>query len=115
VSKPIISPTSSLIPFFSVGDSAKNAYHTNPKNTVFDAKRLIGRKMDDQDIKRDIKHWPFTVHEKNGKPSIQVKHKGELRDFVSKIQLHLPISDINFFSAVLFRPQRKSAPWFLSR
>jgi heat shock protein 5 len=37
--------------------------------------------MDDQDIKRDMKHWPFKVREKGGKPSIQVKHKGELRDF----------------------------------
>jgi len=69
--------------FDSVGDSAKNAFHSNPENTVFDAKRLIGRKMDDKDIQRDIKHWPFTVHEKGGKPSIQVGYKGEKRDFVS--------------------------------
>ena len=68
---------------FSVGDSAKNAFHSNPENTVFDAKRLIGRKMDDQDITRDMKHWPFKVTEKNGKPAITVKHKGEDRDFVS--------------------------------
>jgi endoplasmic reticulum chaperone BiP len=40
-----------------IGDAAKNAFHSNPENTVFDAKRLIGRKMDDQDIQRDIKHW----------------------------------------------------------
>ncbi|KAJ3514817.1 hypothetical protein NLJ89_g2143 [Agrocybe chaxingu] len=64
-----------------VGDSAKNAFHTNPKNTVFDAKRLIGRKMDDQDIVRDMKHWPFTVSEKNGKPAITVKVKGEDKSF----------------------------------
>ena len=38
--------------------------------------------MDDQDIARDIKHWPFRVSEKNGKPAITVKHKGEDRDFV---------------------------------
>ena len=68
---------------FSVGDSAKNAFHSNPENTVFDAKRLIGRKMDDQDITRDMKHWPFKVSEKNGKPAITVKHKGGDRDFVS--------------------------------
>ena len=68
---------------FSVGDSAKNAFHSNPENTVFDAKRLIGRKMDDQDITRDMKHWPFKVTEKNGKPAITVKHKGGDRDFVS--------------------------------
>ena len=68
---------------FSVGDSAKYAFHSNPENTVFDAKRLIGHKMDDQDISRDMKHWPFKVTEKNGKPSITVKHKGGDRDFVS--------------------------------
>ncbi|TCD62823.1 ATPase with role in protein import into the ER [Steccherinum ochraceum] len=64
-----------------VGDSAKNAYHSNPENTVFDAKRLIGRKMDDPEIKRDQKHWPFKVVKRNDKPAIQVKHKGEIRDF----------------------------------
>ncbi|KAA1475720.1 heat shock protein 70 [Dentipellis sp. KUC8613] len=64
-----------------IGDSAKNAYHSNPENTVFDAKRLIGRKMDEADIKRDIKHWPFKVTDKGGKPSIQVQYKSETRDF----------------------------------
>ncbi|KAF9447484.1 heat shock protein 70 [Macrolepiota fuliginosa MF-IS2] len=64
-----------------VGDSAKNAFHSNPTNTVFDAKRLVGRKMDDPELKRDFKHWPFKVVEKNGKPAITVKHKGEDRSF----------------------------------
>ncbi|KAJ3768639.1 heat shock protein 70 family [Lentinula raphanica] len=64
-----------------IGDAAKNAYASNPSNTVFDAKRLIGRKMDDPDIIRDIKHWPFDVLEKGGKPVISVTHKGEKRDF----------------------------------
>ncbi|KAK2462475.1 hypothetical protein APHAL10511_005445 [Amanita phalloides] len=64
-----------------VGDSAKNAFHSNPENTVFDAKRLIGRRMDDKDIRRDMEHWPFKVTEKSGKPQITVKHKGEMRDF----------------------------------
>ncbi|KAK7029823.1 78 kDa glucose-regulated like protein [Favolaschia claudopus] len=53
-----------------VGDSAKNAYHSNPKNT-----------MDDKDMKRDLKHWPFKVQEKNGKPAITVSYKNEERDF----------------------------------
>jgi len=65
-----------------VGDAAKNAAHSNPENTVFDAKRLIGRKVDDPDVKRDMKHWPFKVTEKQGKPAITVKYKGENRDFV---------------------------------
>ncbi|KAF9529039.1 heat shock protein 70 [Crepidotus variabilis] len=64
-----------------IGDAAKNAYHTNPENTVFDAKRLIGRKMEEPEVIRDMKHWPFKVKEKNGKPAINVKYKGEHKDF----------------------------------
>ncbi|KAG8936119.1 ATPase with role in protein import into the ER [Tulasnella sp. 418] len=64
-----------------VGDAAKNAYHTNPENTVFDAKRLIGRRFDDPDVKKDAKHWPFKLVDKQGKPQIQVKHKGETKQF----------------------------------
>jgi len=65
-----------------IGDAAKNAFATNPENTVFDAKRLIGRKIDDPEIKKDMKHWPFKVIEKNGKPYIRVKHRGDQKDFV---------------------------------
>ncbi|OSD03699.1 heat shock protein 70 [Trametes coccinea BRFM310] len=64
-----------------VGDAAKNAFHSNPENTVFDAKRLIGRKFDDPEVQRDMKHWPFKVINKSGKPVVQVKYRGELRDF----------------------------------
>ncbi|KAI0702928.1 heat shock protein 70 [Cerioporus squamosus] len=64
-----------------VGDSAKNAFHTNPANTVFDAKRLIGRKYNDLDVQRDMKHWPFKVTEKGDKPVIHVQHRGALRTF----------------------------------
>ncbi|KAF9559889.1 heat shock protein 70 [Agrocybe pediades] len=64
-----------------IGDSAKNAFHTNPKNTVFDAKRLIGRKMDESAVKKDLKHLPFKVTDKNGTPIINVKYKGESREF----------------------------------
>ncbi|XP_017298484.1 heat shock 70 kDa protein cognate 2-like, partial [Diaphorina citri] len=53
----------------------------NPKNTVFDAKRLIGRKFEDQKIQEDIKHWPFTVVSDGGKPKIQVEYKGEIKKF----------------------------------
>ncbi|KAG6810250.1 78 kDa glucose-regulated protein [Tricholoma furcatifolium] len=67
-----------------VGDAAKNAHHSNPENTVFDAKRLIGRKVDDPDVKRDMKHWPFKVTEKNGKTAITVKHRGDMRDFTAE-------------------------------
>ncbi|EJU00625.1 heat shock protein 70 [Dacryopinax primogenitus] len=64
-----------------VGDAAKNAFHTNPKNTVFDAKRLIGRRFDDPEVQKDMKHWPFDITNKGGKPVIQVQHKTELREF----------------------------------
>ncbi|KAI0310388.1 heat shock protein 70 family [Amylostereum chailletii] len=64
-----------------IGDAAKNAFHTNPENTIFDAKRLIGRKMDEADMKRDIKHFPFKVVDKAGKPAVQVQYKGEQREF----------------------------------
>ncbi|KAI0282753.1 heat shock protein 70 [Russula aff. rugulosa BPL654] len=64
-----------------IGDSAKNAFHSNPTNTVFDAKRLIGRKIEEPDLQRDIKHWPFKVSNKSGKPTVHVKYRGEERDF----------------------------------
>ena len=66
----------------SVGDAAKNAFHSNPENTVFDAKRLIGRKFEDPEVKRDQKHWPFKIVARGDKPVIQVKHKGDIREFV---------------------------------
>lgn len=53
----------------------------NPQNTVFDAKRLIGRKFDDEKIQADMKHWPFKVVNDNSKPKIQVEFKGEKKVF----------------------------------
>lgn len=64
-----------------IGDAAKNQVAMNPKNTVFDAKRLIGRRFDDQKIQDDMKHWPFTVINDCGKPKIQVEFKGEMKKF----------------------------------
>merc|ERR1712159_133562 len=65
-----------------IGDSAKNQTATNPRNTVFDAKRLIGREMSDSHVQADMKAWPFKVVGKNGnKPHLQVEHKGETKDF----------------------------------
>ena len=62
-----------------VGDAAKNQAAMNPKNTVFDAKRLIGRRFDDPDVKADMKNWPFTVVEQNENPFIQVEFEGETK------------------------------------
>lgn len=64
-----------------IGDAAKNQVAMNPQNTIFDAKRLIGRKFDDPKIQDDIKHWPFTVLSENGKPKIVAEVKGERKRF----------------------------------
>ncbi|KAH8314956.1 hypothetical protein KR074_011330, partial [Drosophila pseudoananassae] len=64
-----------------IGDAAKNQVAMNPRNTVFDAKRLIGRKYDDPKIVEDIKHWPFKVVSDGGKPKIGVEFKGESKRF----------------------------------
>ena len=53
----------------------------NPQNTVFDAKRLIGRRYNDSSIQQDLKHWPFTVESNGGKPKICVEHKCEKKRF----------------------------------
>jgi hypothetical protein len=65
-----------------VGDAAKNQAPQNARNTVFDAKRLVGRKFDEQDVQKDLKHWPFKVTSKAGKPQIQVHHKGDIKNYV---------------------------------
>jgi heat shock 70kDa protein 1/2/6/8 len=65
-----------------VGDPAKNQSTMNPKNTVYDAKRLIGRKFDDPAVQKDVKLWSFNVTgDSNNKPQINVKHKGEEKSF----------------------------------
>ena len=65
-----------------VGDAAKQLAATNPKNTVFDAKRLIGRRFTDTTVQSDMKHWPFRVFDADGKPKIEVDFKGETKQFL---------------------------------
>ncbi|ORX63712.1 hsp71-like protein [Basidiobolus meristosporus CBS 931.73] len=64
-----------------IGDAAKNQVAMNPTNSVFDAKRLIGRRFNDSEVQSDMKHWPFKVVEKDSKPLIQVEYKGESKTF----------------------------------
>lgn len=64
-----------------IGDSAKNQASMNPENTVFDAKRLIGRDFNDRQVQDDMKHFSFDVVDKNGKPNIKVRSMGEDKVF----------------------------------
>lgn len=65
-----------------IGIGAKNQASSNPENTVYDSKRLIGRLFDDPTIQNDMKHWPFKVMKgPNDKPLICVKFRGEDREF----------------------------------
>merc|ERR1711899_203788 len=65
-----------------IGDAAKNQVAMNPNNTIFDAKRLIGRKYDDSTVQRDIKLWPFKVIKDSGnKPKMEVEYKCEEKSF----------------------------------
>lgn len=67
-----------------IGDAAKNQLTSNPENTIFDAKRLIGRTWSDSGVQSDIKYFPFKVMEKNGKPHVQVNVKGEKKTFAAE-------------------------------
>jgi len=64
-----------------VGDSAKYQVAMNPENTIFDAKRLIGREFNDPHIQQDMKHWPFKVVNVSGKPYFEVNHEGQSKQF----------------------------------
>ena len=66
-----------------IGDAAKNQVAMNPTNTVFDAKRLIGRKVTDSSVQSDMKHWPFKVTSKaDQKPLLEVQYLGETKQFM---------------------------------
>uniref|UniRef100_A0A2N9GZQ5 Uncharacterized protein n=1 Tax=Fagus sylvatica TaxID=28930 RepID=A0A2N9GZQ5_FAGSY len=68
-----------------IGDAAKNQVAMNPTNTVFDAKRLIGRRFSDASVQSDIKLWPFKLVPGPGdKPMIVVNYKGEEKQFAAE-------------------------------
>merc|ERR1712172_283035 len=67
-----------------IGDAAKNQVAMNPTNTIFDAKRLIGRKFSDSTVQSDLKHWPFKVFQVDGKPKLQVDYKCEEKQFFAE-------------------------------
>ena len=64
-----------------IGDSAKNQASLNPKNTIYDAKRLIGRSFTDPVVEEDMKTWPFNLVNVDGKPKMEVSYMGENKQF----------------------------------
>jgi len=64
-----------------VGDAAKNQTASNPTNTIFDAKRLIGRPFDDPTVQSYTKHWPFKVVNSGGKPNFEVVYQNETKKY----------------------------------
>merc|ERR1719410_1275061 len=64
-----------------IGDGAKNRVAMNPNNTIFDAKRLIGRNYSDPTVQSDMKHWPFKVGNHGGKPKLEVEYKSDQKTF----------------------------------
>jgi len=64
-----------------IGDAAKNQVALNPTNTIFDAKRLIGRKFNDETVQKDKKLWPFEVVNDRSKPKVNVEYQYENKTF----------------------------------
>ncbi|KEZ42346.1 hypothetical protein SAPIO_CDS5518 [Scedosporium apiospermum] len=64
-----------------IGEAAKNQAAMNPRNTVFDVKRLIGRRFDDPAVKKDMESWPFKVIDDAGNPKVEVEYLGETKTF----------------------------------
>jgi len=64
-----------------IGEAAKNQAAMNPENTIFDVKRLIGRRYDDPIVKKDAESWPFKVVDQGGSPLVQVEYLGETKTF----------------------------------
>jgi molecular chaperone DnaK (HSP70) len=64
-----------------IGDAAKSMASSNPKNTVYDAKRLIGRNYNDSHMQNELKHFSYNVIDKSNKPIIEVEYKKEKKQF----------------------------------
>jgi heat shock protein 5 len=64
-----------------IGDAAKNQFAANPHGTIYDVKRLIGRKISDSDVQKDMKTFPFKVVDAGGSPKVRVEVEGVQKDF----------------------------------
>nr|AAB58248.1 endoplasmic reticulum HSP70 homolog [Pneumocystis carinii] len=87
-----------------VGDAAKNQAPANPLNTIFDVKRLIGRRFDEADVQSDIKNFPFKVNHHEGKPHVEVNIAGEKKTFTPEE-----------ISAMVLRKMKEIAESYLGR
>ena len=81
--------TSSFVAFTDIerliGDSAENQVSMNPLNTVFEAKKLLGKRFDESSVASHNKYWPFKLLEgMNGRPMIEVEYKGEVKMFCAE-------------------------------
>jgi molecular chaperone DnaK (HSP70) len=65
-----------------IGEASKNSAAGNTKNTIYDAKRLIGRNFNDSAVQEEIKQFPYNVINKNDKPTIEVEYKNEKKQFL---------------------------------
>lgn len=98
--------------------AAKNQVAMNPHNTIFDAKRLIGRKFNESAVQSDMKHWPFKVVSGPAeKPLMQVEYKGESKTFAAEevsAMVLTKVRDPHSLQPFLFpshvTPQQRFAP-----
>jgi len=64
-----------------VGESAKNQANMNPKNTVYDVKRLIGRRFDEESVQQNMKHFSFDVVNENNKPMVRIERNNKVTNY----------------------------------
>jgi L1 cell adhesion molecule like protein len=64
-----------------IGDAAKSSASMNPKNTIYDIKRLMGRNYNDSDVQEELKHLPYKILNKNNRPVVEVEYKGETKQY----------------------------------
>merc|ERR1712013_254531 len=92
-----------------IGDPAKNQVAINPTNTIFDAKRLIGRKFEDSTVQADMKHWPFTVVDVGTKPKLEVEYQNETKQFTSEAYLGCDVKDAVVTVPAYFNDSQRQA------
>lgn len=88
-----------------VGEAAKNQAPLNPERTIFDIKRLIGRRFDDEEVQRDVRYLPYKVVNKGGKPYVEVPMKGGERRAFSPEEI----------SAMILSKMRETAESYLGQ